>query len=225
MDAKKALNLLTAHANSAAGVAKKAREQLIKGCEVEGSLLDHLIDAVLVADANAKPWAELIVRIERHGVREGLAKQRQKVTEALVNYGIALSTSMVTNAGRLHEQEGMRRFLSFTQGMDIDEEAPVEGAVPQAEEPSAPAPEPATVPKATPAQKRTLMAIRDNSIRLQEFAIGRGVKVMSEAAERPRKDMVEWVISQGWATQDTSRSLFQGQPVTLTDVGEAILAD
>ncbi|MGO4423015.1 hypothetical protein AB4Z54_31015, partial [Streptomyces sp. MCAF7] len=85
-----------------AGVAKKAREQLIKGCEVEGSLLDHLIDAVLVADANAKPWAELIVRIERHGVREGLAKQRQKVTEALVNYGIALSTSMVTNAGRLH---------------------------------------------------------------------------------------------------------------------------
>ncbi|MGO4423014.1 hypothetical protein AB4Z54_31010 [Streptomyces sp. MCAF7] len=48
---------------------------------------------------------------------------------------------------------------------------------------------------------------------------------MSEAAERPRKDMVEWVISQGWATQDTSRSLFQGQPVTLTDVGEAILAD
>ncbi|MFF5668835.1 hypothetical protein ACFY8S_01645 [Streptomyces hygroscopicus] len=223
MDAKDAIVLLTARANSEAAAAEKARERLIKGCEVPGSSLDQLMDAVLLADAMAKPWAELIVRIERHGVREGLATQIQKVTEALLNYGIALSTSMVTNAARLHEQEGMRRFLSLAQSMDIEDEAPAEEPAP-ATEPD-PEPEPATVqvPKATPAQKRTLAAIRDNGVKLREFRVGQ-TQVSVERGEKPRKDMVEWVIGQGWATQDTSRSLFHGQAVSLTEIGEAILA-
>ncbi|WP_086859774.1 hypothetical protein [Streptomyces milbemycinicus] len=221
MDATKAIVFLTARANSEAAAAEKARERLIKGCEVVGSSLDHLMDAVLVADAMAKPWAELMVRIERHGVREGLAKQIQKVTEALVNYGIALSTSMVTNAARLHEQDGLRRFLSLAQSMDIEDDAPAEEQAPAAE----PEPEPAAVqvPKATPAQKRTLAAIRDNGVKLRESRVGQ-TQVSVECGEKPRKDMVEWVISQGWAKQDASRSLFHGQAVSLTEIGEAILA-
>jgi hypothetical protein len=222
MDAKKALVILTARANSEADAAEKAREQLIKGCEIEGSSLDHLMDAVLVADAMAKPWAELMVRIERHGVREGLAKQIQKATEALVSYGISLSTSMVTNAARLHDQDGLRRFLSATHGMDIEDEAPAEETAPQIEE--QPAPAPVKVPKATPAQKRTLTAIRDNGVKLQEFRVG-VTEVSVEDGYKPRRDMVAWVIEQGWAKKDTSRSLFNGQTVSLTDLGDAILAN
>lgn len=78
-------------------------------------------------------------------------------------------------------------------------------------------------PKVTAAQKRTLLAIRDNGVTLQEFRVGQ-TQVSVERGEKPRKDMVEWVISQGWAKQDTSRSLFHGQKVSLTEIGEAILA-
>lgn len=226
MDAKKALVLLTARANSEADAAEKARGQLIRGCEVEGSSLDHLMEAVLVADAKAKPWAELMVRVERHGVREGLAKQVQKATEALVSYGIALSTSMVTNAARLHEQEGLRRFLSFTQGMDIEDEAPTEEVAPQPDEKPAPAPAPVEVPKATPAQKRTLTAIRDNGVTLRwsGFSMKSKTGVYVERGDRPRVDMVEWVIGQGWARYTSQAPMSKGRGVALTEVGEAILA-
>ncbi|MER6632232.1 hypothetical protein ABT301_29130 [Streptomyces sp. NPDC000987] len=223
MDAKIALTLLTTRANSEAAAARKAREELIKGCEVAGSSPDSLMTAVLAADATAKPWTELMLRIERHGVRKGLAKQRQEATETLLGYGIALSTSPVTNAARLHEQDGLRRFLSFTQGMDIDDDVPAEETAPQTEEQPAPAPAPVKTPKATPAQKRTLLAIRDNGVTLREHKIG-ATSVSVERGEKPRKDMVEWVVSQGWAKQDTTRSLFHGQKVTLTETGEAILA-
>ncbi|MEU2264981.1 hypothetical protein ABZ568_00705 [Streptomyces olindensis] len=223
MDAKHAISILTDRAESEIDAAKKTRQRLIKGCELDGSQLDHLMEAVLLADATAKPWVELMQRIDRHGVREGLAKQIQKATENLVVYGIALSTSMVTNAARLHEVEGLRRFLSFTQGMDIDDETPAEEPAPAPEPQSAPAPTPVNVPKATPAQKRTLEAIRDNGVKLQEFRVGQ-LRVAVNDGEKPRKDMILWVIEQGWALRDHSTSLYTGQPVSLTQLGEAILA-
>ncbi|KQW13547.1 hypothetical protein [Streptomyces sp. Root369] len=224
MDATTALHFLTIRANAEAEAAETARQKLAEACAVKGSQLTYLMEAAMVADAHARPWVDLFLRIERLGVREGLAKMRAEATEALVSYGIALSTSMVTNAERLYEQEGLRRFLSATNGMDIEDEAPVEEAAPAAEEQPAPAPAPVDVPKATEAQRRTLLAIRDCLIELQEVRVGQ-VRVVSNRFDvRPRRDMVEWVIGQGWAARDTSTSLFQGQKVSLAEVGTAILA-
>ncbi|MEV6738668.1 hypothetical protein AB0N14_17735 [Streptomyces sp. NPDC051104] len=223
MDATTALHFLTIRATSETEAAETARQKLAEACAKPGSRLDYLMEAVMVADAQARPWKDLFVRIEKHGVREGLARMRQKVMEALVEYGVSLSTSLVTNAERLHEQEGLRRFLSNTGGIDIEDDAPAEepAAVPQ--ETPAPASAPVEVPNATPAQKRTLAAIRDNGVKIQELRFGQ-TRVTVQAGERPRKDMVEWVIAQGWATQSRSTSLYVGQAVTLTPVGEAILA-
>ncbi|WP_330435840.1 hypothetical protein OIC43_37130 [Streptomyces sp. NBC_00825] len=226
MNAEKALSLLSSMAENSFDASEKARQELTKACAVKGFLeLAHLMEAVMVADANAKPWQDLFRRVERHGAREGLAKMRENVTEDLVSYGVALSTSMVVNAERLAEQDGLRRFLSATNGMDIDEGlAPAEEAAPEGEAQPEPAPAPVEVPRATPAQKRTLEAIRDSGIKLQEFRVGRTSIEAERGARRPRKDMVLWVVEQRWAKVDTSTSLYTGQKVTLTELGEAILA-
>ncbi|WP_371099003.1 hypothetical protein [Streptomyces sanglieri] len=237
MNPETALSLLNRMAEDNFEVAEKARQRLVKACEVKGFLqLADLMEAVMVADANAKPWQDLFRRIERHGAREGLAKMREKATEALLYYGVGLSTSLVVNAERLAEQEGLRRLLSATNGMDIDEDQAPAGEVapeveaqpepapaPEVEAQPEPAPAPVEVPQVTPAQKRTLEAIRDNGIKLQEFRVGR-TAVGVECGEKPRKDMVLWVIEQRWAKTDVSTSLFTGQKVTLTELGKAILA-
>ncbi|MFF5968221.1 hypothetical protein ACFY64_31760 [Streptomyces collinus] len=222
MDAKAALRILTNRATAEARNAASERERLAKALAVGGSQVDHLMEAVLVADAVAKPWNQLMVRIERHGVRDGLARAREAATDSLLGYGIALSTSLIVNSSRLAEQEGLRRFLGATNGMNIEDEAPAEEPAPEVEEQPAPAPAPVEAPKATPAQKRTLTAIRDNGIAL----VWNGSKrmVTCKGGEKPRVDMVLWVIEQGWATED--RAVYQntGREVVLTEVGQAILA-
>lgn len=54
--------------------------------------------------------------------------------------------------------------------------------------------------------------------------MGRTSIEAERGARRPRKDMVLWVVEQRWAKVDTSTSLYTGQKVTLTELGEAILA-
>ncbi|GAA2948489.1 hypothetical protein ACFPN0_15085 [Kitasatospora cinereorecta] len=224
MDASTALSLLTSRANHVFEEDEAARTRLTKALAIDGAQLDGLMDAALASAGRAKPCHQLMKRVEKHGVREGLAKQREEAMEYLLQWGFSMSTSMVSNAQRIAEQDGLRRFLSTTEGWGIDaDETPAEEVTPEHETEPTPEPTPVEIPKATPAQKRTLTAIRDNGVKLQEFRVGRAT-VAVEQGDRPRLDMVQWVISQGWATTDTSRSLFQGQPVTLTAVGEAILA-
>ncbi|MEC3995189.1 hypothetical protein VSR01_17270 [Actinacidiphila sp. DG2A-62] len=220
MNVTTAYRVLTSRAEDVFDQDAKARTRLTNALTVDGASLDGLMDAALVSAGIAKPWRQLMKRIEVHGPIEGLAKQREEAIETLLQWGFGMSTSLVSNAQRLAEQDGLRRFLSATDGMEITEDEP------PAEEPEPtpePAPAPVEVPKVTPAQKRTLEAIRDNGVRLQEFRVA-ATRVEVERGERPRKDMVEFVIAQGWAKQDTSRPLFHGQPVSLTAVGEAILA-
>ncbi|MFD6941075.1 hypothetical protein ACFWAP_33615 [Streptomyces goshikiensis] len=223
MDTTTALKRLTNRANNAFDEDKETRARLRSALTIDGAQLDGLMDAVLVTAGKAKPWSDLMKRIERHGVRAGLAKQRQEATEALLMYGFSMSTSLVANAARLAEQEGLRRFLGSTDGFEIDEdEAPAEEAAVPAPQPAPPA-EPA--PKVTKAQRRTLVAIRDTAVKFQEGSIREGIKVVSSDRDsRPRKDMVEWVISRKWAQRDTSTHLLRGQSITLTDLGRAILA-
>lgn len=215
MDATTALNLLARQANRSSEQATTARQRLVDLLARQGSDLTMTVDSVLVAEAEAAPWARLMRRIDRHDVREALAAEREKATSDLLGYGISLSTSLVTNAARLAEQEGLRKFLSATNGMVIDEDQAEESAPAPAEQP-APAPEVTEIPKVTPAQKRTLEAIRDNGVSLQWNKNRQLVYVTS--GDRPRVDMVEWVIGQKWARAGASRT------VTLTALGEAILA-
>jgi hypothetical protein len=220
MDATTAHRILTTRAEDVFDQDVKARTRLTDALTIDGATLDGLMDAALVSAGTAKPWHQLMKRMEVHGPAEGLAKQREEAIESLLQWGFGMSTSLVSNAQRLAEQDGLRRFLSATDGMVINEEetpAPTEEPAPK------PAPAPVTVPKVTPAQKRTLEAIRDNGVRLQEFRVA-ATRVEVARGERPRKDMVEFVIAQGWAQQDTTQSLFTGQLVSLTAVGEAILA-
>ncbi|MFF4292127.1 hypothetical protein ACFY0N_00555 [Streptomyces vinaceus] len=226
MDATTALKRLTNRANNAFDEDQETRARLRSALTVDGAQLDSLMDAALRTAGKAKPWSDLMKRIERHGVREGLAKQRQEATEALLMYGFSMSTSLVANAARLAEQEGLRRFLGSTDGFEVDEdEAPAEAT----EEAAVPAPQPAPpaepAPKVTKAQRRTLLAIRDTNVKFREFTVRDGIKVSSDDPDtRPRKDMVEWVISRRWAKADSSTPLLFGQAVTLTDLGRAILA-
>ncbi|WP_434593324.1 hypothetical protein [Streptomyces sp. A5-4] len=120
MDAKIALKRLTTRATSAFEEASSARKSLTEALTAQGAYLDGRIDAVLVAEGKAKPWVELLKRIDRHGVREGLAKQRAESTEVLLQCGFSMSTSPVSNAARMADQDGLRRFLNATDTIEID---------------------------------------------------------------------------------------------------------
>ncbi|MDX3410541.1 hypothetical protein PV708_30660 [Streptomyces sp. ME02-6977A] len=140
MDATTLLSLLAARETATAKDAASSRDRLAAALAAGGGLhLDHLMDEVLKAEGKAAPWRQLMNVIEDRGVSQGLAKMRQKATEHLVVYGIAMSTSLVTNAARLAELDGLRAFLSATSGMEVDEEATPEAEAPveEAEEPAA----------------------------------------------------------------------------------------
>ncbi|MGW4731804.1 hypothetical protein ACWEQC_22020 [Streptomyces shenzhenensis] len=203
---------------------ENARTKLAKCLTDSSQGVDtSLIRTAMDVAAEALPYRRVLEYAEKVGIREALADVRKDLARQLLTRSAGSSTCQIRNEAARMEVEAAQRFLANTDNLlDCFGDTPSEETAEQAE--PEPAPAPVDVPKVTPAQKRTLTAIRDNSIRLQEFAIGRGVKVMSEAAERPRKDMIEWVINKGWAKQDTSRSLFQGQPVSLTETGEAILS-
>lgn len=224
MDAATALKRLTNRAETYIEADKQARTALADAlAKAPATDLTTQIDGAFAASAKAKPWRQLMKRIERHGVREGLAKQKAEALEVLLSYGMGMSTSLVTNAARLTEEDGLRRFLNAVDTIDIDEDdAP-------ADDESDAAPQEATTeiptPKATAAQKRTLQSIKEAGVKLQEFSIKDGMRVQTKPGHaRPRRDMVEYAIAQGWAQRDTSAPLFRGQAVTLTAVGEAILA-
>ncbi|MFI9026337.1 hypothetical protein [Streptomyces sp. NPDC053560] len=227
MDASTALRTLTHRAEMAYTDDEKARtllaERLGQGAATD---LSQTIDAALVASANAKPWRQLMKRVEAHGVREGLAKQKAEVMEVLLSYGMGMSTSLVANAARLAEQDGQRRFLNAVDTIEVDEVDEAADAEP-AKVAEAPVNVAAAVevPKVTPAQKRTLQAIKTAGVRLQQFRTSGSVCVETAPGhDRPRRDMVEHAIDQKWAQRDTSTSLYRGQAVTLTPLGEAILA-
>ncbi|MFD8774508.1 hypothetical protein [Streptomyces sp. NPDC059916] len=208
MDASTALRRLAMRAESEfrADEAARARlaEDLGKGAATD---LVSLIDAALVASANAKPWRQLMQRIERHGVREGLAKQQAEVLEALLSYGLCMSTSQVANAARLAEQDGMRRFLNRVDTIEIDEPSP-------------------ELPPVIEGQREILRAIKDTGVVLREaHVLDGGVRTANRAGTiAPAVDRVQWFIRQGWAQADTTAELRDGQAVTLTELGEALLA-
>ncbi|WP_030895952.1 hypothetical protein [Streptomyces sp. NRRL F-5053] len=224
MDTMTALKRLTDCAEAHIEADKRARTALAEALATAPATdLTNQIDAAFRESASAKPWEQLMKRVERDGVREGLAAQKTEVLDILLSDGMSMSTNMVANSARLAEQDGLRRFLDVVGTIDIDDDAPA-GTKAAAAPHAAPAETP--VPEATPAQKRTLQSIKEAGVTLQEFSAKNGIKVQTKPGyARPRHDLVEDVIAQGWAQRDITVSLFCGQAVTLTAVGEAVLAD
>jgi hypothetical protein len=215
MDAKTALQCLASRATAAFDQAATARKSLDDALAFQGAQFDHLVDAVLVAEGKAKPWADLMKRIERHGVREGLAKQRAAALETVLHYGFSMSTSLVTNAARMADQDGLRRFLDDTDTIDIDEE-------PEATDAASLELEPTVIDGlgTTVAQQELVLAmIRGNGVKLHESG-----EVTVEDGSKPRRLMVEFAISKGWARLADSTAASEARPVVLTVLGEAILA-
>ncbi|MGC0418380.1 hypothetical protein [Embleya sp. AB8] len=225
MDASTALDRATICANLAFTADADARARLTEALAApqNTNLASYMRDVITTA-ANAQPWHSLLERAEHCGLREALIIERRKATESLLVSGYGMSTCMITNAGRFAEQEGLRRFLSGTELIDITETpAPVAEPAPE------PAPGPASIPvppqKVTQAQRRVLQVIAEAGVAIYEGKIGqRRVETRKSGHVRPRMDMVQQAIERGWAVQDRSISLYRGQDVSLTDAGRAILA-
>ncbi|CAM5479416.1 MULTISPECIES: hypothetical protein [Streptomyces] len=181
------------------------------------------VRSAMEAAAEALPFRQVLAHAETAGLREALADMRKTLTRQLLTRSPGSSTCQIRNEAARMEIDAAQHFLATTDGLlERFADAPAE-AIPQAEPEPAPAPAPVDVPKATQAQKRTLEAIRDNGVKLQEMKVGQAIVQVTNGT-KPRKDMVEFAISQGWATKDTSTSLYVGQKVQLTALGEAILA-
>ena len=215
MDAKTALKRLASRATTAFEEAGAARKRLSHALTFQGANFNDLMDAVLVAEGKAKPWMDLMKRVDRHGVREGLAKQRSESLEALLHYGFSMSTSMITNTARLADQDGLRRFLDATDTIEIEEGAePTDAASLELE--------PAVIDglgTAVAQQAQALAAIRGNGVKLHESG-----EVTVEEGGKPRRAVIEFAISKGWARLADSVPAGEARPVLLTVLGEAILA-
>ncbi|MFI1703013.1 hypothetical protein [Streptomyces griseoruber] len=203
---------------------ENARTKLAKCLTDSGQGVDtSLIRTAMDAAADAVPYRRVLEYAEKAGVRVALTDVRKDLTRQLLTRSAGSSTCQIRNEAARMEVEAAQRFLQNTDNLlDHFEDAPREETAEQAEAEAEPAPAPVDVPTATPAQKRTLEAIRDNGVAIQELRVGQR-RVTVERGERPRRDMVEWVVGQGWAKQ-AATSLYDGQAATLTDIGEAILA-
>ncbi|NGO66769.1 hypothetical protein [Streptomyces boncukensis] len=214
MDAATALKRLTNRAEAHIEADEKARTALADAlAKAPATDLTTQIDGAFRESANAKPWRQLMKRVERHGVREGLAKQKAEALEVLLSYGMSMSTSMVANGARFAEQDGLRRFLDVVDTFEIDEDSDPAGA-------------PVEVPETTENQRAVLRAIKETGVVLKEaHVLDGGVRTANrEGTIAPTVDRIEWSVRQGWAVVDTSAELRDGQAVTLTSLGEAILA-
>ncbi|MFJ3249107.1 hypothetical protein [Streptomyces sp. NPDC086782] len=89
----------------------------------------------------------------------------------------------------------------------------------------APAPQPAKpVPASRPtsAQLKALALIAQGGVQRSQFTLKDPIRIGSRNGTI-YADTFEVLSRQGWATADYSRSLFKGQPVSLTAAGEADL--
>ncbi|KUN37714.1 hypothetical protein AQJ30_15635 [Streptomyces longwoodensis] len=186
------------------------------------------VDSSLVRDAmqkaaNASPYLGVLEIAEKAGLVEALDDMRKRLTHRLLTRGMSSSTCQIHNENERFHLEAAQHFLTDTQGLVEAARAAAAQPAPAGEPEPEPDPAPAPARKVTPAQRRTLEAIRDNGVKLQELRVGQ-TRVSTERGEKPRKDMVEWAIDEGLAVRDNSRSLYEGQPVSLTPAGDAVLA-
>ncbi|MFI0827248.1 hypothetical protein ACH4Q7_22645 [Streptomyces roseolus] len=214
MDTTTALKLITTRTDHALEAAASARARLTAALADHGAHLDSAMSAVLTAEAMAAPWSKLTRRIDRLGVREGLATLRKEATETLLGGGISLSTDLVTNAARHAEHEGLRRFLSATEHFEIEEN------------PTPAEPAPATATNIPREEKNGLYVIRDTFVQRKGYKAREGWRyVTSVAGITLSTALGDLLIGRGWAEVDDTVDLLVGQAVRLTAAGRHILAD
>ncbi|MFI1956989.1 hypothetical protein ACH46L_03610 [Streptomyces althioticus] len=177
-----------------------------------------LVREAMLKAAIARPYREVLEVALDTGIREAIDRTRKSLARTLLTRAPGSSTCQINNEAARMEIEGAQNFLANTEGL-LEHAAEAE-----ADAPAGGDPEPVDVPKIGPVERRTLEAIRDNGAAFWKNRAG-GFELWVERGYKPRKDMVEWAVSEGYAERDTTAGgLLTGQAVTLTDLGHDVLA-
>ncbi|CAL9611417.1 hypothetical protein SUDANB1_05634 [Streptomyces sp. enrichment culture] len=206
-----------------------ARKALAEDLTSDHAFSISRIEEVMRAAATAKPWRTVLRLIEERDktVAQAIAAVRKNAVETLLTYGESRSTSDIRNEEERVNREGLRSFLSRTEGVieniaeaEAAEQAKAEEEPAAAEEaPAAPRP---TGKKPSPAQLAALRVIKTGHVVIRELGFGRPAAFGPHGRENLR--VIKGVIAAGWAEQDASTSLYSGQKVVLTEAGAAHLA-
>ncbi|MFF0206404.1 hypothetical protein [Streptomyces althioticus] len=178
----------------------------------------HLVREAMLKAAIARPYREVLKVALNAGIREAIHRTRESLARNLLTRAPGSSTCQINNEAARMETEAAQDFLANTEGL-LERAAESEADAPAGDDP-----EPIDAAEIGPAERGTLVAIRDNGAAFWKNRAG-GFELWVERGSKPRKDMVEWAVSEGYAERDTAADgLLTGQVVTLTDLGHDILA-
>ncbi|MER6367382.1 hypothetical protein ABT255_03205 [Streptomyces mirabilis] len=220
MQAKaKIIEILTNLAGTRIEAEDKARKALAaEAADMTKGLTSYSIRSAMEKTADAMPWRLLM---EDQGDGEQIKvflKLRKRLTSQLICTTSSTSSCTIVNEQDRLKWDGVRRFLQDTDYLVSALEA--------AEEP-APAPEPELAKpvqgrRPTPAQRKALELIAQGGVTRSQFSL-RGRERISSDNGTICADTFDVLLREGWATLDSSKSLFQGQPIGLAEAGRAHL--
>lgn len=214
----KVVDILTTLAGSRIESEGKARNALAaEAADMTKALTPYVIREAMQAAADAMPYRILIEDQSDSDPAKVFLKLRRVLTRQLIKATSSTSTCEIANIEDRLKWDGVRRFLQDTAYL-VDALNIPEG--------SAPTPEPAKpVParRPTAAQRKALELIAAGGVRRTQFGLSNRERIRSEGGVI-YADTFEVLLRERWAELDTSKSLFQGQPVSLTDAGRAHLS-
>ncbi|MBT3167991.1 hypothetical protein HTV80_33620 [Streptomyces sp. Vc74B-19] len=179
-----------------------------------------LVREAMLKAAIARPYREVTETALDTGTREAIDRMRKSLARQLLTRAPGGSTCQINNEATRMEIEAAQNFLANAEGL-LEYAAETEEA--EADAPAGGDPAPADAAKIGPVERRTLEAIRDNGTAFWKNRAG-GFELWVERGYKPRKDMIEWAVSEGYAERDTTADgLLTGQAVTLTDLGHDVL--
>ncbi|MFF4726367.1 hypothetical protein ACFY3M_13650 [Streptomyces mirabilis] len=219
----KIVEILTNLAGTRIEAEDKARKALAaEAADMTKGLTSYSIRSAMEKTADAMPWRLLM---EDQGDGEQIKvflKLRKRLTSQLICTTSSTSSCTIVNEQDRLKWDGVRRFLQDTDYLVSALEAAEEAA----EEPT-PAPEPELAKpvqgrRPTPAQRKALELIAQGGVTRSQFTLRDRERISSDNGTI-YTDTFDVLLREGWATLDSSKSLFQGQPIGLTEAGRAHL--
>ncbi|MEU1853924.1 hypothetical protein ABZ499_32875 [Streptomyces sp. NPDC019990] len=220
----KIIETLTNLADTRIKAEGKARQDLAEeAADMTRAITSYSLRKAMETSADAMPWRILLEDQEDGEMIGEFLKLRKRLTAQLIDSTFSTSSCMIVNEQDRMKWNGIRRFLQDT-GYLV---SALEAAERAAEEPApapAPEPEPAKpVPghRPTTTQRKALELIAKGGVRRTQF--GKGPVRIGSDNGRIYADTFAVLDREGWVSVDTSKSFFHGQPVELTEAGQAHL--
>ncbi|PWI16004.1 hypothetical protein DI272_18910 [Streptomyces sp. Act143] len=207
----------------------KAREALAtESRDMTRSLTPYSMRKAMEKTADAMPWRLLLEEQGDDDPIEVFLKLRKRLTKQLVGTTSSSSSCTISNEQDRLKWDGIRRFLQDTDcivsALEAAERAANEPApepTPEPESKSEPA-KPVPARRPTPAQRKGLELIAQGGVKRTQFGLRNRERIGSENGTI-YADTFEVLLRERWVTLDSSKSLFQGQPIELTEAGRAHL--